>query len=107
MDTTKQQRQSRQQKLVKETQVTREGLFVAGAVAGRTKKMVGTDRQKELVTYRVQTPEATFFVKDWDANEEYLQLGEFVELPVRVSTYTSNGSTRIDYTLFRPREQHF
>lgn len=84
-----------------------EGLFVVGAIAGRTKRMVGAERQKELVTYKIQTPDAVFYIKDWDANEEYFQVGEAVELPVRVSTYTSCGSTRIDYTIFRPREQAF
>ena len=103
----KQQKQGIPKKQLMETPITREGLFIAGAVTGRTKRIVGIDQQKELITYKIQTPEAIFYIKDWEPNVEYLQVGEVVELPIRVSSYTSNGSTRIDYTIIRPREQEF
>ena len=101
------QRQGRKPKLHNDLKPMREGLFVAGAVTGRTRRLVGQDRQKELITYKIQTPDAIFYIKDWDANSQYLQVGENVELPVRVSCYSSNGSMRIDYTISRSREQSF
>ena len=103
----KQQKQGKPKNQLIEASIIREGLFIAGAVAGRTKRMVGIERQKELITYKIQTPDSVFYIKDWDSNEQYFQVGEVVELPIRVSSYTSNGSTRIDYTLSRPREQEF
>jgi len=103
----KQQNQRKPIKQLKEEPIMKEGLFIAGAISGRTKRMVGIDRQKELITYKLQTPEAIFYIKDWDSNEQYFQVGEVVQLPIRISSYTSNGSTRIDYTISRPREQEF
>ena len=67
----KQQKQGKPKNQLIETSIIREGLFIAGAVAGRTKRMVGIERQKELITYKKQTPDSVFYIKDWDSNEQY------------------------------------
>jgi len=74
-----------------------DGLIIRGAVAGRTKRAVG-DKHIELITYKIVAGGNIFFVKDW-APKNYLPVGHFVELPITIKSYQTNGHVRIDYTI--------
>jgi hypothetical protein len=78
-----------------------EGLFITGTVSGRTKRMVGKDLSKELVTYKVMAGKKLYYVKDWESSDNYLQVGEVVTVPVSVKTYSSNGSTMLDFSIIK------
>jgi len=87
--------------------VTSDGLYINGTCTGRTRRMVGEDGSKELITYKIQTHGSIFYVKDWDANGVYISTGETVAIPIKVQSYSSKGSTRIDFTYYRPRDVEF
>lgn len=72
------------------------GLFIRGIVEGRTKRLVG-DKNKEVVKYKLKAGEKTFFIDAWSP-EQYLSVGDDVEIPVYVNTYTNKkGLTSINF----------
>ena len=85
----------------------RDGIYLNGTCVGRTRRMVGESGSKELITYKIQTKDNLFYVKDWEANENYFSVGEIVEIPLKIQPYTSKGSTRVDFTYHRIRDLEF
>ena len=74
-----------------------EGLLIKGSVAGRSRRIVG-DKKIELVTYKIFAGNKVFFVKDWAPNN-YLTVGEPVELPISIKPFQRNGHISVDYTI--------
>lgn len=74
-----------------------EGLVVKGSVAGRSKRIVG-EKKIELVTYKIFAGCKIYFVKDW-APHEYLTVGDFVELPLRIKPFQKDGHVMLEYTI--------
>ena len=85
----------------------RDGIFLKGTCVGRTRRMVGESGSKELITYKIQTQDNLFYVKDWEANGNYFSVGELVGIPLKIQPYTSKGTTRVDFTYLRPRDMDF
>jgi len=69
--------------------------------------MVGENGSKELITYKIQTRDNMFYVKDWEANGNYFSIGEIIEIPLKIQPYTSKGTTRVDFTYLHPRDMEF
>lgn len=86
---------------------TQDGIYLTGTCVGRSRRMVGENGSKELITYKIQTRDNLFYVKDWEANENYFSVGENVAIPLKIQAYTTKGSTRIDLTYNRPRDVEF
>ena len=86
---------------------TRDGIYLNGTCVGRTRRMVGENGSKELVTYKIQTRDNLFYVKDWEADGNYFSVGEIVEIPLKIQLYTSKGATRVDFTYLRLRDMEF
>jgi hypothetical protein len=95
----------------KSTQTTQNpshnGIFLNGTCVGRTRRTVGENGSKELITYKIQTQDNLFYVKDWEANGNYFSVGESVEIPLKIHPYTTKGTTRIDFTYHRPSDIEF
>lgn len=87
--------------------VASEGIYLNGTCVGRMRRMVGKDGSKELVTYKIRTRDDMLYVKDWDANGTYFTVGEVVSIPIKVQTYSSNGTTRLEFSCHRPRDEEF
>ena len=85
----------------------RDGIYLKGTCVGRTRRMVGENGSKELITYKIQTQDNLFYVKDWEADGNYLSVGETVEIPLKIQPYTSKGTTRVDFTYLRLRDMEF
>jgi len=86
---------------------TPDGIHLNGTCVGRTRRMVGKDCLKELITYKIRTRDDMLYVKDWDAKGIYFTVGEVVSIPIKVQTYSSNGTTRIEFSCYRPRDEEF
>lgn len=86
---------------------TREGIFLNGTCVGRSRRMVGENASKELITYKVQTQDNLFYVKDWEANGNYFSVGDTVVIPLKIQPYTTKGTTRVDFTYYHPRDMDF
>ena len=86
---------------------TRDGIYLNGTCVGRTRRMVGDSGSKELITYKIQTKDNLFYVKDWEANGNYFSVGEIVEIPLKIQPYTSKGTTRVDFTYLHLRDMDF
>ena len=84
-----------------------EGIYLNGMCVGRMRRMVGKDGSKELITYKIRTRDDMLYVKDWDANGTYFTVGEVVSIPIKVQTYTSNGTTRLEFSCYHPRDEEF
>jgi hypothetical protein len=84
-----------------------DGIYLNGTCVGRSRRMVGENDSKELITYKIQTKDNLFYVKDWEANGNYISVGETVAIPLKIQPYTAKGSTRLDFTYFRPRDVEF
>ena len=84
-----------------------DGIYLNGTCIGRSRRMVGEDASKELITYKIQTQDNLFYVKDWEANGIYFSVGETVAIPLKIQSYTTKGTTRIDLTYCRPRDVNF
>ena len=87
--------------------VTSEGIFLYGTCVGRMRRMVGKDGSKELITYKIRTRDDMLYVKDWEAKGTYFTVGEVVSIPIKVQTYSSNGTTRLEFSRYRPRDEEF
>ena len=90
-----------------EQTVPSEGIYLNGMCVGRLRRMVGKDGSKELITYKIRTRDDMLYVKDWDANGTYFSVGEPVSIPIKVQTYSSNGTTRLEFSCYRPRDEEF
>jgi len=80
-----------------------EGLLLCGVVSGRSRRTVG-EKMSELVTYKVSTNRQGYnemFLKEWNSNGAYFQIGEAICVPVTVKSYTKDGRTMFDYTLYK------
>jgi hypothetical protein len=86
---------------------TRDGIYLNGTCVGRTRRMVGENASKELITYKIQTQDNLFYVKNWEANGNYFSVGESVVIPLKIQPYTTKGTTRVDFTYFRPCDMEF
>lgn len=86
---------------------TRDGIYLNGTCIGRTRRMVGENASKELITYKIQTQDNLFYVKDWEANGNYFSVGDIVEIPLKVQSYSTKGTTRVDFTFHHPRDVEF
>ena len=86
---------------------TRDGIYLNGTCVGRSRRMVGESGSKELITYKIQTQDNLFYVKDWEANGVFFSVGESVEIPLKIQPYTTKGTTRVDFTYYRPRDVEF
>ena len=84
-----------------------DGIYLNGKCIGRSRRMVGDNGTKELITYKIQTQDNLFFVKDWEANGNYISIGENVAIPLKIQPYTTKGATRVDFTYYRPRDVEF
>jgi hypothetical protein len=84
-----------------------DGIYLNGTCVGRTRRMVGENASKELITYKIQTQDNLFYVKDWDANGNYFSIGESVQIPLKIQPYTSKGTTRVDFTYYRTYDMDF
>jgi len=73
-----------------------EGIVFKGVVVSRSRRYVG-ENQKELCTYRMLANGRESYIKHWQPNDDYLVVGEAVELPVYVKPYANNG--RLSYDL--------
>ena len=76
---------------------TLDGLLLKGSVTGRSKRTVG-EKKIELVTYKIFAGNKIYFVKDWAPNN-YLTVGQVVELPIYIKTYQKDGHVVLDYTI--------
>ena len=84
-----------------------DGIYLNGTCIGRSRRMVGENASKELITYKIQTQDNLFYVKDWEANGNYFSVGENVAIPLKIQSYTTKGTTRLDFTYYRPRDVEF
>ena len=84
-----------------------EGIYLTGTCVGRMRRMVGKDSSKELITYKIRTRDDMLYVKDWDAKGTYFTVGESISIPIKVQTYSSNGTTRLEFSCYRPRDEEF
>ena len=84
-----------------------DGIYLNGTCIGRLRRMVGENGTKELITYKIQTQDNLFFVKDWEANGNYISVGECVAIPLKIQTYITKGATRVDFTYHRTRDVDF
>ena len=84
-----------------------DGIYLSGTCIGRTRRMVGENSSKELITYKIRTQDNLYYVKDWEANGNYIKVGELVSIPLKIQPYTSKGSTRVDFSYYRPRDVEF
>jgi len=84
-----------------------DGIYLNGKCIGRSRRMVGDNGTKELITYKIQTQDNLFFVKDWEANGNYISVGESVAIPLKIQPYITKGATRVDFTYHRPRDVEF
>ena len=84
-----------------------DGIYLNGTCIGRLRRMVGENGTKELITYKIQTQDNLFFVKDWEANGNYISVGETVAIPLKIQTYNTKGTTRLDFSYNRPRDLEF
>ena len=87
--------------------VTQEGIYLNGTCVGRTRRLVGKDGLKELITYKIRTQDDMLYVKDWEANGTYFTVGEVISIPIKVKTYSSKGATRLDFSYYHPRDEEF
>jgi len=87
--------------------VTPQGIFLIGTCVGQMRRMVGKNSSKELITYKIRTRDDMLYVKDWDANGTYFTVGDVVSIPIKVQTYSSNGTTRLEFSCYRPRDEEF
>jgi hypothetical protein len=78
-----------------------EGLYLAGTVTGRTKRMVGKDLNTELVTYKIDAANKVFYLKDWEPKGDYYIIGEVINVPVSVKPYLSKGQTLLDFSIYK------
>lgn len=76
---------------------TPDGLLLKGSVTGRTRRNVG-DKKIELVTYKIFAGNKIYFVKDWAPND-YLSVGQSVELPIYIKSFQKDGHVLLDYTI--------
>lgn len=74
------------------------GLLIHGAVTGRTRRVVGKENPRTVVTYRIHDGKADFFVDEWNPTECYT-VGEVVCLPIYVKIYSRNGVNRLNYVV--------
>ena len=77
------------------------GIYFSGVVSERRKRMVPKDNpQTEVVTYAFYDEENNqyYFIDDY-APEKYLEVGEYVNLPIRIKAYMHKGSGRPAYSM--------
>jgi len=91
----------------KSEQQNPDGIYLNGTCIGRSRRMVGENGSKELITYKIHTQDNLFYVKDWEANGIYFSVGETVAIPLKIQSYTTKGTTRLDFTYYRPRDVDF
>ena len=91
----------------KSEQQNPDGIYLNGTCIGRSRRMVGENGSKELITYKIRTQDNLYYVKDWEANGDYIPVGEYVSIPLKIQPYTSKGSTRVDFSYYRPRDVEF
>ena len=95
-------------KIEKDTQAAiPEGIYLNGTCVGRMRRMVGKDSLKELITYKIRTRDDMLYVKDWEANGTYFSVGDTVSIPIKVQSYSSNGTTKLEFSRYRPRDEDF
>ena len=76
----------------------KKGLLICGAITGRTKRTIGKDSERIVVTYRINDGNADFFVDEWSPTAFY-SIGELVCLPVYVKIYSRNGISQLNYVI--------
>lgn len=77
------------------------GIYFSGTVAERRKRMVPKDNpQTEVVTYAFYDEESHshYYVDDY-APESYLEVGEYVTIPIRIKAYMHKGNGRPAYSM--------
>ena len=72
------------------------GLLIHGTVTGRTRRIVGKENPRTIVTYRINDGKNDFFVDEWSPTECYT-VGEIVCLPIYVKIYSRTGVNRLNY----------
>ena len=61
------------------------GIFIAGVVAGRTKRFVG-EKKNEVVTYRINDGDRDYMIDEWNA-DNYHAVGADICLPIYCKAY--------------------
>ena len=77
------------------------GIYFCGIVEERRKRMVPKENpETEVVTYTFydENSRTGYYVDDY-APESYYEVGEYIEVPVRVKAYVHRGTNRPAYSL--------
>ncbi len=88
-------------KKTEQTTTNKTGIYFCGTVSERRRRKVPKDNPTtEVVTYTFYDEEShiTYYVDDY-APEEYLEKGEYVELPIRIKAYVNKGTGRPAYSM--------
>ena len=83
------------------TTSNRTGIFFAGVVEERRKRMVPKDNpETEVVTYTFYDEESrqSYYIDDYGP-DSYLEVGEYVELPIRIKAYVHKGTGKPAYSM--------
>ena len=84
-----------------QTITNKAGIYFSGVVAERRKRMVPKDNpETEVVTYTFYDDEsrASYYVDDF-APDSYLEVGEYVELPIRIKAYNNKTTGKPAYSM--------
>lgn len=88
-------------KKTEQTTTNNTGIYFRGIVSERRRRKVPKDNPTtEVVTYTFYDEEnhTTYFVDDY-APDDYLEKGEYVEIPVRIKAYVNKGTGRPAYSM--------
>jgi hypothetical protein len=85
------------------------GIYFCGVIEERRKRMVPKDNpQTEVVTYTFYDDESrtSYYIDDY-APGSYYEVGEYIEVPVRIRPYMHKGNNKPAYsmTIRRPFER--
>ncbi|MBR2768931.1 MAG: hypothetical protein IKD68_08360, partial [Solobacterium sp.] len=83
------------------TTSSRTGIYFAGVVQERRKRMVPKDNpDTEVVTYTFYDDEnrMSYYIDDY-APESYLEVGEYAEFPIRIKAYVHKGTGKPAYSM--------
>jgi hypothetical protein len=83
------------------TTSNRTGVFFAGVVEERRKRMVPKDNpETEVVTYMFYDDESrkSYYIDDYGP-DSYFEVGEYVELPIRIKAYVHKGTGNPAYSM--------
>ena len=89
-----------------DTEIPR-GLVLRGTVLKRTRRLVGADTQRSVVSYHIFTGEEVVICEEWDPADPDTT-GEVVDAPVRVAAYIlRNGGAATRLTVTRGAKEAF